>query len=446
MSAQGLPSLGFLEVFNMPRNLFCGSDDHMLNRRSFLGAAATGVGAAVGMSGLNAMAAPDLAKELKKNQKRVILLWLAGGASQLETWDPKPGAVTGGPFRAIPTDVPGTHISELMPEMAKRMKHTCIIRGLDTKNGDHGGGAKLMTRGRRDESGVKYPDLGAVIAREMGRAESKVPDYVTFYSQTEGRISGESGFLGARYAPMELTMGNTPEYLKKLDGINELDHQQRADLRDLFSKQFAKEHSSNTLASHNEAYERVRGIMASEALFDITKEPQKVRDRYGKTQLGEQALVARRLVEAGVPFVRVARAWWDSHGQNFETHQEMVPELDHVMATLTDDLKERGLLDDVMIVTLAEFGRTPSINASLGRDHFASAWSMSMTGGGIKGGSVYGKTDDKGQKVVAEEVNAANLFATIYTALGINPHKNYHVGARPIPLVDPGAEAIKAVL
>jgi uncharacterized protein (DUF1501 family) len=186
--------------------------------------------------------------------------------------------------------------------------------------------------------------------------------------------------------------------------------------------------------------------MASEKLFDISQEPQKVRDKYGSTQFGEQCLIARRLVEAGVPFVRVARAWWDSHGQNFETHQEMVPELDHVMATLIDDLRERGLGNDVMVVTLAEFGRTPSINASLGRDHFASAWSMTMTGCGAKGGAVYGKTDEKGNKVVKEEVNAGQLYATIYEALGIRHDKSYYLGSRPIPLVDPGFEPIKEVL
>src|SRR4051812_43610532 len=271
----------------MPRDSFCGSPDHAVSRRGFLGAAAA-TAVAADMTRLNALAAPDVSKDLKKGQKRVILLWLAGGASQLETFDPKPGAPTGGPFRAVPTDVPGLHISELMPEMATRMKHTCVIRGLNTKNGDHGSGAKLMMRGRRDEAGVKYPDLGAVLAREMGRAESKVPDYVTFYTQTEGRgmAPGDSGFLGARYGPMELTTSNTPEFIRKLDGITELDHQQRADLRDLLSKQFAAGRQSNTLASHGEAYERVRGIMASESLFDVRKEPPKTRDRYGPTQLG----------------------------------------------------------------------------------------------------------------------------------------------------------------
>ena len=321
----------------MPSKHFCGSPEHAISRRGFLGgAAAVGAAAAADMTGLSILGSPALAGELKKGQKRVILLWLAGGASQLETWDPKPGAITGGPFRAIPTDVPGTHISELMPEMAKRMKTTCVIRGLNTKNGDHGSAAITMMRGRRNEANLRYPDLGAVLAREMGRADSKVPDYVTFYTQTEGRgmAPGDPGFLGARFGPMDLTTNNAPEFIRKLDSITDLDHKERGDLRDLLGKQFAKGRQSDAMNSQGEAYERVRGLMASEKLFDISQEPQKVRDRYGKTQFAEQTLIARRLVEAGVPFVRVGRAWWDSHGQNFETHQEMVPELDHVMAKI----------------------------------------------------------------------------------------------------------------
>jgi len=433
----------------MPRNTFCGSAAHAIDRRAFLGGAvAAGAGLAADMTAVNALAAPAVNDALKKTQKRVILLWLAGGASQLETWDPKPGASTGGPFRSIQTDVTGLRISELMPKMAQRMKTTCVIRGLNTKNGDHGSAAMTMMRGRRDEAALRYPDLGAVVAREMGLPDSKVPDYVTFYTQTEGRgmAPGNPGFLGARFAPMELTTNNYPEFIKKLDGITDLDHIERAELRGMLGKQFGKGRTSETLNSQNEAYQRVRGIMASEKLFDIEQEPQKVRDRYGPTQFAQQVLIARRLVEAGVPFVRVGRAWWDSHGQNFETHQEMVPELDHVMATLIDDLSERGMLDDVMILTLAEFGRTPSINASLGRDHFASAWSCTISGAGIKRGSVYGKSDPKGNTVVAEEVDAGSLFATIYSALGLDPHKNYYVGSRPIPLVNPGVEAIKALV
>src|SRR5215212_4874724 len=208
----------------MPRINFCGSAAHAIDRRAFIGAAgAVGATLAADMTALNALAAPEVNKTLKEKQKRVILLWLAGGASQLETWDPKPGATTGGPFRSIQTDVPGLRISELMPKMATRMKTTCVVRGLNTKNGDHGSGAKLMMRGRRDEAGLRYPDLGAVLAREMGRADSKVPDYVTFYTQTEGRsmAPGDPGFLGARFGPMELTTNNTPEFIRKLDGITD---------------------------------------------------------------------------------------------------------------------------------------------------------------------------------------------------------------------------------
>jgi hypothetical protein len=431
------------------KRTFCGSAAHPVDRRGFLGTLAAGAAAfAADMTCLNVLQSSALAGELKKQQKRVILLWLAGGSSQLETWDPKPGAPTGGPFRAIPTDVPGLHISELMPKMAVRMKGTCVLRGLNTKNGDHAAAAKIMMRGRRDEPSLQYPDMGAVLARELGRADSKVPDYVSFYFATEGRgmAPGSAGFLGARYNPMELTQGMVPDNIRRLGGVSDLDHRERAELRDLLSKEFSRGRASPTLGSHNEAYQRVRGLMASEKLFDITQEPEKVRDRYGPTQFGEQCLAARRLVEAGVPFVRVARAWWDSHGQNFETHQEMVPELDHVMATLLDDLAERGLLEDTLVVTLAEFGRTPAINPSLGRDHFATAWSATLSGAGVQGGALHGKTDATGNRVVDGEINAAELFATIYSALGINPHKNYYVGSRPVPLTEPGTKPVKAVL
>jgi hypothetical protein len=303
-------------------------------------------------------------------------------------------------------------------------------------------------RGRRDEANLKYPDLGAVLAREMGRADSQVPDYVTFYFETEGRsmAPGDAGFLGARYAPMELTASMIPDNIRRLSDINDLDHKERGELRDLLSKQFSDGRTNSTTSSHNEAYQRVRGLMACDKLFDISQEPQKVRDLYGPTQFGEQVLAARRLIEAGVPFVRVGRAWWDSHGQNFETHQELVPELDHVMATLLDDLEQRGLLEHTLVITLAEFGRTPSINASLGRDHFASAWSTTLSGCGIKGGAVYGKTDATGNRVADGEVGAGELFATIYRALGISPTKNYYVGSRPVPLTNPGTKAIEDVL
>lgn len=421
-----------------------------LNRRSFLGAAAaTTAGAtAASMTALDALSAPALADELKRTDKRVILLWLAGGASQLETFDPKPGRATGGPFRAIPTCVPGIHISELMPKLAQRLHYTAIARGLSTGNADHGGGARLMHLGRREEPTVKFPDLGAIIARELGRADSQVPDYVAFYTATEGRGSalGQAGFLGARYSPMFLTNDTTPPNLSRLASITESDHADRNELRKTFSQSFARGRNNPSIASHAEAYSRVRGLMASDKLFDISQEPQSIRDKYGPTLFGQQALVARRLVEAGVPFVKVSRAWWDSHGQNFETHLELVSELDNVMSALLDDLHDRGLLDHTLVVTLSEFGRTPQINSSLGRDHFANAWSATLSGAGVRRGSVYGKTDDDGLNVVEGKIGAPELFATMFTALGLDHQKAYHVGARPVPLTQPGTQIVRELL
>jgi hypothetical protein len=435
----------------MTRKSFCGSPEHPISRRGFLGtlAAAAGTAAFADMTAVQALGLPAVSAELRRNQKHCILLWLAGGASQMETWDPKPGAATGGPFRAIQTAVPGIQISELMPKMAQRIRHTAIIRSLNTRNGDHGGGSRLMMRGRANEAGLAYPDLGAVLARELGQPGSPVPDYVNFYSATEGRYNvtpGSPGFLGARYGSMDLTTSMVPENIRRLAGISDQDHLERAGLRDYLSRGFERGRSSSSLESHNQAYQRVHGIMASEQLFDISREPQRIRDQYGPTLFGQQALAARRLVEAGVPFVRVSRAWWDSHGHNFETHEELVPELDHVMATLIDDLESRGLLQNTLIITLAEFGRTPNINSQLGRDHFASAWSCTLSGCGIRGGSVYGRSDPTGNRVVEGEVGAPQIFATIYRALGINHHKNYHVGSRPVPLTDPGTQPIREVL
>lgn len=416
-------------------------------RRHFLATAgAATAGFAASMSAIQGLSSPAIASELKRQDKRVILLWLAGGASQFETWDPKPGTSTGGPFRAIQTNATGVHISELLPELAQRMQHTAIIRSLNTKIADHGGGADLMERGRMNDPGIQYPDLGAIVARELGRADSRVPDYVSLYTSTEGRRKGTSGFLGSRYAPMFLSESMTPANILKPEAISTVDHQDRMALRNLLSQRFADARSSHAVDSQMSAYQRVNGLMSSADLFDIEREPAEVRARYGPTQFGHQCLIARRLVEAGVPFVKVARAWWDSHGQNFETHQELCADLDHSMSVLLDDLQERGLLENTLVITLGEFGRTPTINASLGRDHFASAWSCSLSGHGIRGGVAYGSTDAEGKTVKDNEVSAGDLFATILQALGISHEHEYFLGSRPIPLADFGSHPITDIL
>ena len=303
-------------------------------------------------------------------------------------------------------------------------------------------------RGRPDEASLRYPDIGAILARELARADSKVPDYVSFYTATEGREFSKltPSFLGARFAPMKIADNLMPANLKRSANITEEDHFARAQLQELLNMRFMEGRDVAPVKSHAQAYARVHGLMSSEDLFDISKEPDHVRAKYGPTLFGQQALMARRMVEAGVSFVRVSRAWWDSHGQNFETHQEMVPELDRVMAALFDDLNQRGLLENTLVVTMGEFGRTPDINSSLGRDHFASAWSVALFGCGLQSGAVFGKTDKLGKAVLEGEVNEGRLFATILRAVGINHEKEYHVGPRPIPLVNPGIKPILEVL
>ncbi|MFY8200295.1 MAG: DUF1501 domain-containing protein [Pirellula staleyi] len=418
-----------------------------LTRRRLLGAAAIGAsGMAANMAQVELLSQPAFAEQLQQADKSVILLWLAGGASQLETWDPKPGRPTGGPFAKIQTCIPGIEISELLPKMSSRLHETAIIRSLNTKIADHGQAYEVMDTGRIREPGVQFPHLGAIIAHELANSHSDVPDYVEMYTSTEGRRKGAAGYLGARYNPMFLTESMMPENLKRLESIRDADHQERADLQRYLSQQFSMKLRNPIVDSHNTAFQRVRGLMSSDYLFDIERESRAMRDHYGPTQFGEQCLIARRLAEAGVPFVKVARAWWDSHGQNFETHQELCADLDFVMAALLDDLKQRGMLERTLVITLGEFGRTPQINGSLGRDHFASAWSCTLSGCGIRGGSVYGKTDEDGKTVVEGETNAGDLFATILAALGIDPKKEIMLGSRPIPLADFGSKPIQEIL
>ncbi len=415
------------------------------SRRRFLhdaGAAALGMG----LGGLAAPYDPLWADELRGQNKHVLLLWLAGGSSQLETWDPKPGRPTGGPFKAIPTVATGVHISELMPKMAKIMNRVAIVRSLDTRIADHGTAAALMETGRTREPRLVYPDLGTVIAKELAQRDAQVPDYVSLYLATEGHRRPNPGFLGGRYAAMHLNRSLKPENLDRPEGVSEVDHADREHLREYLSERFNRSREANEVNGYNSTYARVRGLMRSDTIFDLEQEPAEVRDRYGRTDFGEHALIARRLIEAGVPMVKVARAWWDSHADNFESHRELVAELDHVMSTLLLDLEARGLLSSTLIVTLSEFGHTPDINKDVGRDHFASAWSFSLSGCGVRGGSVHGKTDDDGRTVAEGKAGPGDVLATIYKAVGVDPTLHYEVGLRPVPLAPEESTPIETVL
>lgn len=429
-----------------PDQQVCGSPEHGFHRRRFLqGGVATALGMSLG--GIGAGYDRAFADELRNGQKRVLLLWLAGGASQFETWDPKPGRDTGGPFKSIETAVPGTRICELLPKMAKLMDRVALVRSLDTGIGDHGGAAMLMETGRAArEPGLTYPDFGSVVSKELAQRDSMAPDYVSLYLATEGHRRPNPGFLGGKYSAMHLSKSLSPEDIAAPEGLSEADHADREALRAYLSEQFNRGREAPEVKGYNSVYGRVRGLMRSDTLFDLDQEPAAVRDRYGATDFGQHALVARRLLEAGVPMVKVARAWWDTHADNFESHRELASELDHVMSVLLTDLEERGLLSSTLVITLSEFGRTPEINKNMGRDHFASAWSCSLTGAGVKGGAVHGRTDRDGHTVADGKVSAGDLLATIYRAVGIDPLSHYQVGPRPVPLAPEQSQPATTVL
>jgi hypothetical protein len=436
----------------------CNSAEHFVDRRSFLGAGAAFVG---GVSALNPLATPALAKEMARKQKRVLMIFLNGGMSQFESWDPKPGTATGGPFQSIQSSIPGYRVSELMPKMAACLhKHTAVIRS-QLASGDHN---DFTIFGGKPRTGpVRYPSLGPMLARELADPKSPVPYHVMFTNYLGANFFENAGFLGTIWDPINITPESVPAKppfsvagskhrlappANKLpDSLTDQDHREREALRAELAKRFGTgRERDGVLLSHGGAYGRVRGLMESAKLFDIEQESKSTRDKYGSTPFGEQALVARRLIEAGVPYVRVNRGWWDHHGQNFEFHQEMVPELDHILSVLLDDLKDRGLLDDTLVVTFSEMGRTPGINNNNGRDHFA-RMSVTLSGCGVKPGVVHGSTTADGGNIAKDPVSLQQFFATVMKAVGIDHQKEItNSDGRPVPLTDYGTEPVAAVL
>jgi hypothetical protein len=305
----------------------------------------------------------------------------------------------------------------------------------------------LISTGRPKEPALQYPEIGVILAKELAARESKLPDYVSFFLSTEGRRRPATGFLGGIHAPMLLENSMRPRDIDLPSGLSDLKHTEREHLRELLSNEFARGRVGGELVGgYNSAFAKVRGLMQADHLFDIEQEPAAVRERYGRTVFGQQCLAARRLLEAGVPMVKVARGFWDSHHDNFESHRELVPDFDNVMSTLLTDLDERGLLDSTLVIVLSEFGRTPKINKDVGRDHYAAAWSCAFAGCGIKGGTIHGETDADGKTVVDGEANASDVAATIYKAAGIDLHKEYYSGLRPVPIAKEDASPIDEIL
>lgn len=417
-------------------------------RRTFLAGLPLGTTAALSMCRATANAADFVAKKAATPEsKQVLFIWLAGGSSQFEMWDPKPGRETGGPFRAINTNLPGVRIGELMPVTAKHMDRLTVVRSMSTGISEHFQAADLISTGRPKEPTVAYPEIGVTLAKELSLGQGSLPDYVSIFRTTEGRRRADPGFLGAAHMPVHLEKSARPENIERPAELDTQRFSERAALRERLGREFLADRAGRESAEqYAAAQQRVAGMMDSVAMFDIERESQREKDRYGRSSFGRHCLLARRLLEAGIPVVKVARGFWDSHHDNFESHRELVTDFDRVFNSLLDDLEERGLLQRTLVMVLSEFGRTPKINKDVGRDHYAAAWSCAFAGAGMKRGAVYGKTDKNGVEVVDGKLNAGDLAATIFRAVGVDPLKHYQYGVRPIPLAPETAQPAKAIL
>lgn len=431
----------------------CGSPDHGMHRRLFLEGTMAGA-AATAMSFSGLFSVPAFADQMKKTEKRCILLWLCGAPSQFETWDPKPGKRTSGPFGAISTNLPGVQIGELMPNCATIMDKLAVVRSMSTEPTEHTQAIGRLTKGHKPRPPFERPILGSVLAQQLGQLDSPVPQFVLLDPCPEGnefkgfKAGNWAGWLGAEYGPVRAGGDYGIPNIDLPDQISDSDHSDREALRSFLSKKYENEKRSAAAASYNAAFARVKGLMSAAPLFDMDKLPQKDKERYGPGAFGMHCLQARHLIENGCASVMVANGMpWDCHVLNHEIHQMLVPELDRIIFHLINDLEERGLLDSTLVVMMGEFGRTPWLNEARGRDHYPTAWSMAMAGCGIKPGVVHGATDDEGFTVKDGMVNERNLFATIFEALGIDPNEEYDLPGLPtFHRVEEKADPIREIL
>lgn len=424
----------------------CKPWEHDISRRRMLGAMAGGA-AGIGLGGLGGLLEPAVANELAKSDKQVLLIWLDGGMSQLESWDPKPNTQYGGPFRSIPTSLPGVHVSELMPRIAKQMHNLAVLRSMKTEDPNHSSGVPKILRGHPKNRGVKYPFFGSAVAKLLGPTESGLPPYVWVKPGNGGFIAKHAGFLGAKYGALALGNGKPPNNLVRPKSITADADEARQELRERFNRRYASQHRKAFNEANSYVYDVAQTLMKHVDLFDETTLAEKDRQRYGEHDLGRHTLLARRLIEAGVRFVQVTSYGWDTHGDNFNAHASRVPKVDQSFSALLEDLEQRGLMNRVLVVMMAEFGRTPRVNGSVGRDHWPNAWSVAMTGCGIKKGIVVGETLADGTDVKTEPYDIGHMFHTWYSALGLQTRKTEFMnGTQPLPIAHDDMDCVKELL
>ncbi|MCX6603382.1 MAG: DUF1501 domain-containing protein [Acidobacteria bacterium] len=408
------------------------------SRRQFLSAGS------LGFLGLNTA---DLlrAKPTGKAQS-CILLWLEGGPSQIDTWDPKPNSA----FQPISTNVPGIQISELLPQVSRRMDRLSLVRSMHTRGSDHPQGTHYAITGHEVNPAMQFPSIGAIIAKETG-IRNAMPPHVLAPQWEKARQYEDyfrAGFLGPEYDPMCIPDPSKPDFqiadLSLPKSVSAAAVENRQGFLQMVDRRYRKlvdgaEHAQMDGFSA-QAWKMLLNPGVREA-FDLSKESEKVRDRYGRDAVGQSALMARRLVEAGTRFVTAAGFHsnsWDTHAKNDEGHRDrLCPPLDRTLSALLDDLKDRGLYDSTIVLAMGEFGRTPFVNNDRGRDHWPNCWSLAIGGGGIAGGRVVGASDAEGAQVTDRATSMGDLFATIYKAFGIDWTKEYDTPiGRPIKIAN----------
>jgi uncharacterized protein (DUF1501 family) len=421
----------------------------MTSRRQILRAGITlssGLGLVVS-SWLNragvALAAPAAATGPTAPAKHVILLWMNGGPSHIDTWDPKRGK-TGGSHRAIATSVPGVMISEHMPGLARLAQKLAIIRGMTSKEGNHQRAQYLLHTGYAPNPTVQHPSLGGWVSKRMGEPPSGLPSFVSLNGPSHG-----GGLFGVQHGPFVVAAGgDIPANVVQPPEVDAARFAARQKLLGDMESSFAARTGDAKVEGRRDLYTKADRLMHAAALeaFDVSKEPEAVLASFGGSPFGKACLTATRLVGAGVRFVEVTLDGWDTHKNNFERTKKQMQTLDPAMASLLTELERRKLLQETLVVWMGDFGRTPRINADDGRDHHPAAWSAVLAGAGIRGGIVHGETDAEGANVVKDAVPVPNLLATIATTLGLNPDDTVLSPAgRPISLTEHGVP-VKALL
>jgi hypothetical protein len=413
-----------------------------MNRRHFL----------KHVAGYSLMALPGLqflrtiqanAQQMRRNNKSLIIMWMGGGPATIDIWDLKPGRPTGGEFRPIDTTAQGVQICEHMPRTAEQMRHLAIIRSLETTEGDHNRGTTLMHTAYRPNPNTQHPSIGSVVALQapqlQGYQNITLPTYI---SVGGGRGAEGPGFLGMNYAPFIVqNPGSPPDNLQPRGNLGQGDEKMQRvrrrqrlfyDLENGFMNSRAPDLTTaeerakfaDASKAHKELYERGFSLVASKDgdVFNFKGESRPTLDAYGTSGFGRAALLARRLVEAGVSAVEISQGGWDTHGQNFTAlRTRQLPPIDQGMSVLVKDLVDRGMWQNTVVLWMGEFGRTPRINQNAGRDHWARCWSVVVGGGAIRGGQAFGATDADGISVARDAVRISDVFATVYRALGIDP-------------------------